>query len=301
MPKPSHSPHPHPHQVKRALVQFQHNTSTRPEHSPYPYTPIVYGRSQQLIVDKPPPLPLTPREKTWVQELVGTFLWYGRAIDGTMLAALSSFGAAAGQGDITTIKRNVTQFLNYAATHPDAKIVYTASEMNLWAHSDASYLCESKARSRAGAFASLSSKPKLPILAEATLYPANGPILMVCKIIDAVMSSAQEAETAAGFLTAKELVPVRQTLIEMGHPQGPTPLQFDNKCATGIMNDTVRQKRSKAMDMRHYWLRDRVRQNQFHVYWKPGTYNLGDYPTKHHPTKHHINVRPSYVANYVLQ
>ena len=124
---------------------------------------------------------------------------------------------------------------------------------------------------------------------------------MVCKIIDAVMSSAQEAETAAGFLTAKELVPVRQTLIEMGHPQGPTPLQFDNKCATGIMNDTVRQKRSKAMDMRHYWLRDRVRQNQFHVYWKPGTYNLGDYPTKHHPTKHHINVRPSYVANYVLQ
>ena len=113
------------------------------------------------------------------------------------------------------------------------------------------------------------------------------------------MSSAQEAETAAGYLTTKELVPIRQTLIEMGHPQGSTPLQFDNKCATGIMNDIVRQKRSRAIDMRHYWLRDRVRQNQFHVYWKNHRYNLGDYPTKHHPTKYHIEVRHKYTANYL--
>ena len=85
----------------------------------------------------------------------------------------------------------------------------------------------------------------------------------------------------------------------MGHPQGPTPIQFDNKCATGILTDTVVQRRSKAMDMRFYWLRDRVRQQQFHVHWKPGQSNLGDYPTKHHSTKHHIAVRPTYVLNNI--
>ena len=54
------------------------------------------------------------------------------------------------------------------------------------------------------------------------------------------------------------------------------------------------------MDMRFYWLRDRVRQKQFHVHWKKGLLNLGDYVTKHHPTKHHMHVRPTYVANKII-
>ncbi len=85
----------------------------------------------------------------------------------------------------------------------------------------------------------------------------------------------------------------------MGHPQGPTPLQFDNQCALGLLKDTKHATRSKAMDMRFYWLRDRIHQGQFHAYWKRGTENLADYPTKHHPTKHHIQVRPLYVNNAV--
>ena len=55
------------------------------------------------------------------------------------------------------------------------------------------------------------------------------------------MLSAQEVETGAEYITARELTPVRETLKEMGHPQGPTPLQFDNKYATGIINDDVRK------------------------------------------------------------
>jgi len=81
--------------------------------------------------------------------------------------------------------------------------------------------------------------------------------------------------------------------------QGPTPLQFDNKCAVGILTNTVVQRRSKAMGMRFYWLRDRARLLQFHIHWKRGKHNLADYPTKNHPTKHHIAVRPTYVLNHV--
>jgi hypothetical protein len=46
------------------------------------------------------------------------------------------------------------------------------------------------------------------------------------------------------------------------------------------------------MDMKYYWLQDRVRQKQFYVYWRPGKYNLGDYHTKHHPAQHHQDMRP---------
>jgi hypothetical protein len=184
----------------------------------------------------------------------------------------------------------INHFLNYAATHPQAKIRYTASQMHLWLHSDASYLNESKARSKNGGFFYLSNKPKLPIKPNDPPPPLIAPFLVNSRIIDAVMSSVQESETGSGFINAKDAIPTRTTLQEMGHPQGPTPIQFDNKCATRILTDTVVQRRAKAMDMRFYWLCDRVCQQQFHVHWKPGQCNLGDYPTKYHSTKHHIAV-----------
>ena len=97
------------------------------------------------------------------------------------------------------------------------------------------------------------------------------------------------------FVSGKEAVHIRTTLEEMWWPQGPTPVQTDNSCADGIANDTVRQKRSKAMDMRFYWIRDRAKQGQFRIHWKKGALNLADYFTKHHPTSHHVDVRPTYL------
>ena len=186
---------------------------------------------------------------------------------------------------------------------PMATIGLTASKMQLWSHSDASYLCESKAGSRAGGYHFLSDPPKLPICDIDPPPPHNAPILVISKIIDAVMSSAQEAETAAGFINGKELIPSIRVLEEMGHKQLPVPIQFDNKVATAIMNDDCKQKQSKSMYMRFYWLRCGQRRKQFHMYWKRGVntstneINLADYPTKQHPTKHHILLRPTYVLN----
>ena len=41
------------------------------------------------------------------------------------------------------------------------------------------------------------------------------------------------------------------------------------------------------MDMRFYWVRDRVQQGQFIIYWGPGKYNRGNLYTKHHPPTHY--------------
>jgi hypothetical protein len=45
------------------------------------------------------------------------------------------------------------------------------------------------------------------------------------------------------------------------------------------------------MDMRYHWLTDRVRQEQFDVYWRPGHKNIGDTHKKHHSAKHHKDIR----------
>ena len=109
------------------------------------------------------------------------------------------------------------------------------------------------------------------------------------------MASAAEAEVGVLYTNAQEALPMRQCLEELGHPQPATPLKTDNSTAQGIINNTIKQKRSKAMDMKFYWLRDRALQKQVYIYWEPGHRNLADLPTKHHAGSHHHRVRPIYV------
>ena len=118
---------------------------------------------------------------------------------------------------------------------------------------------------------------------------------MACHVLKEVVSSAAEAELGALFYNSKEACPFRITLEELGHLQSPTALITDNSTAAAIANDSVKQRRSKAVDMRYYWIRDRVRQGHFTVEWKKGTQNLADYFTKHHPKRHHAVIRSTYL------
>jgi hypothetical protein len=138
--------------------------------------------------------------------------------------------------------------------------------------------------------------PEQPPLPTDPDPPNNGASIHVpCHIMRKVLSSAAEAKLAGVFHNGKEACPLRACLTELGHPQPPTPIQTDNSTAAGIANNSVKQKRSKAMDMRFYWIRDRVRQGQFLVYWRKGSSNRADYFTKHHPTSHHKAIRSSYL------
>ena len=211
-----------------------------------------------------------------------------------MLVALGTLASAQSNGTQATMKAAV-KLLNYANTHPDSAIRYYASGMQLHIHSDASYLSEANARSRVGGVFFLSGNddpsPNAPT------PPRNGAVHVVSSIMHNVMASAAEAELGGLFVNGQEACPIRTTLEQLGWKQhGPTPIQTANAVADGIANDTVKQRRSKAMDMRFYWIRDRVRQGQFRVHWKAGSTNDADYFTKHHPTSHHITQRPIYVV-----
>ena len=120
----------------------------------------------------------------------------------------------------------------------------------------------------------------------------NGPILVNANILKLVMSSAAEAEIAACFCNCQDACPIRVTLEEMGYPQGTTTCITDNKCAEGYAQDTIKQKKSKAMDMRFHWIKCRSRQEQFKVIWKDNKNNMADYHTKHHSPAHHKEMRP---------
>lgn len=61
--------------------------------------------------------------------------------------------------------------------------------------------------------------------------------------------------------------------------------------------DNINQKRSKSWDMRYYWLRDKMAQELFDIYWRKGSDNHGDYWTKNFATIYHRNIRSQYVRD----
>jgi hypothetical protein len=233
-------------------------------------------------------VPLDKLGKKFIQEVTGVFLFLARAVDATMLTPLSALASEQATPTEKTMQ-DCLQFLDYAASQDEAIVTYRASDMKLAIHSDASYLSEPKARSRAGGHMFMAGSEEIPI--------NNGAVLNISQIIKAVMSSAAEAELGALFINAKTAVSIRQTLEEMGHPQPRTPIQTDNSTAHALLTNRILPKALKAMDMRFNWLRCRDAQGQFRFYWRPGTQNLADYWTKHHPASHHKSFRPQILTS----
>jgi len=144
--------------VMKQLTTYGHVAPLKPQHCLYSLNPVKYGKDNQA----PSPLDESPlldeAGKKQVQQIVGSFLYYARAVDPTKLMALSEISSQQSALTENTMKR-VNQFLDYTWTHPDAIIRYRASDMILNVHSDASYLSAPKAHSRAGGYFFLGSLP----------------------------------------------------------------------------------------------------------------------------------------------
>ena len=275
--------------LQKALRQFDNIVPTKRHDSPYPHIETKYGAKKQYA-EYDTSAPVGKDEQKHVQQVTGKFNWYARGVDGTLLTPISALSAQQAKPTQSTMKR-VKQFLDYAATQEPAVTTYRASDMVLAIHSDAGYLNEEGARSRAGGHHFLSENVDNP--------SNNGAIYNEASIIKSVMSSAAEAEIGALYINARKGVEIRNILKEMGHMQPPTPVQTDNSTADGIVNLRVQPKRTKAMDMRFHWLRDReVNQKQFRFYWRPGTLMRADYWTKHHSPAHHRHMRNEILTPY---
>ena len=231
--------------VSEVLTISKHNHSRKPQDQPYLRIKPTHDIKAQYAEDADVSPPLRKEDKKGVQEFMGKFLYYSRAVDVTMLAALGSI--AEQQANPTEqIMQKVKQFLDYAATHIDEIIAYHASDMVLAGHSDASYLSKTKSRIRACGHFFMSNNTYFLL--------SNVAVLTVAKIIKAVVSSASEAELGALSINCKEAIPTRQAMEEMGHKQPPTPMQIDNTTAHGVITNNIVSKRLKSMGMGLYWL-----------------------------------------------
>ena len=192
--------------------------------------PISYGAKAQLMSKANTSECLEEHHKHRIQEIVGSLLYYAQAVDNKLLVALSTIAARQSYATVST-EQAVHLLLDYVATYPADGIVYRASDMILCAHADTSFLNETNSCSRAGAHIFLLENDPFP-----RFY---GAILSIAQIIKFVMASAAESELAALFITAREMIPHRQTLIALGWPQPKSPIQTDNSTAAGVTNKTI--------------------------------------------------------------
>jgi hypothetical protein len=144
------------------------------------------------------------------------------------------------------------------ATHPDAKLQYCASDMVLNVHSNALYLSAPHAQSCTGGYFFFGSTPHY-----GSPIQINGAVHITCTILKLVVASMAEAELGAHFLNAQEAKVIPLLLEELCHPQPPTPIHIDNTTTVGIVNNTIKQQLSQAMEMRYFWLLDGEAQQLF--------------------------------------
>ncbi len=187
-----------PSYINKAPTKDQHPKPVTPQHDPYNAARIQYGtRVQRVKVDTTQPL--TPKEIKCIQDIVGTLLYYARAVDPTHLAALSAI-AAQQANNTQAVSDACHQLLNYIAIHPNAGIQDKGCDMVLLVHTDASYLSKTGGKSRAAGHFYLSNCNDKDF--------NNGTILKLLKIIKHVMLSASKAKLAAFYYGYKLATPL---------------------------------------------------------------------------------------------
>ncbi len=202
----------------------------------------------------------------------------------TVLMALSTILTEQTKATTKTMSR-CRQLLDYLAANSDAKVRYHASDMVLNIRSDASYLTEANARSRLCGHFFIRWVPK-----NGEPIKLNGAFHVSANIMRFVVALAAEAKLGALYHNCQTAIVFRNSLNDMGHPQPKTPVHCSNATAVGIANNTVKRQRSCSMEMRFFWISDKIAQEMYKVSWHPGQENLADYQSKNHPGGHHVTV-----------
>jgi hypothetical protein len=278
-----------PNYIKRKLQEYGHIIPTHLHSCPYHPEPRKFDTEAQAPLPPDATHPFNAASIKQVQQIVGSILYYAWAVDMTVLMGLSLIAVEQTKATEQTMGQCI-DLLNYLVSNQDAKVNFHASDMVMNIHSDASYLSETKARSRACGHFFMGWMPK-----NGEPIQLNGAFYVNTTILCFVVASAVEVELGALFHNCQDGIIFRQTLTNLGHPQPQTPVHCNNATAVGIAINMLKRQHSRSMEMRFFWVGNEVAQDIYDISWHPGQENLADYQSKHHIGAHHRQVCPWYL------
>ena len=81
----------------------------------------------------------------------------------------------------------------------------------------------------------------------------NGCLLVTVGLLK-LLASVDESELGGLFCNMQDGTILCLTFNEMGHPQTEaTPIYVDNTTAIGIVNNSIKKQRSRAINMHYFW------------------------------------------------
>jgi len=114
--------------ISTLLLKFDHPRPRKPQHAPHKHREIIYGTKEQLLPDNDTSPLLDAAGIKRIQGIVGSLLYYARAVDNKLLVALSTISSQQTAATQNTAAA-VHQLLDYVATYPNDGITYRASSM----------------------------------------------------------------------------------------------------------------------------------------------------------------------------
>ena len=109
----------------------------------------------------------------------------------------------------------------------------------------------------------------------------NGPVEWKSKLTQIVALSSMEAEYIGSCEFVRIGVWLRRCLNEIGRLQKePTPLGCDNKSAIIFANDAIIQNRSKHIDTRYHYIREKINDKTVSLFYQPTKEMPADMLTK---------------------
>jgi hypothetical protein len=118
------------------LIKHDHPMPLKPQLSPHKHREIQYGSKAQQDMNEDTSPPLNTYGIKRVQQIVGSLLYYARAVDKKLLVALNAIEMQQSAATEQT-EQAISEILDYVATYPNDGTIYCSSGMVLAAHSDA--------------------------------------------------------------------------------------------------------------------------------------------------------------------
>jgi hypothetical protein len=175
-----------PGNIKAALHNYHHPAPARSEHEPRTWNPPIYGAKTQYIEEAEESPALKPKYVNRLQKLVGTLLYYKRAVEPTVIMSVNVLASLQTKETAETADK-IIKLLNYCKTHLDVILRYHTSYMIFNIHSDTSYLSEMEDNIRSGGFFYMGRNT------DTANRLANGEIMITKVVLKHIMSSATEA------------------------------------------------------------------------------------------------------------
>lgn len=209
--------------------------------------------------------PLLPTDNQF-KELVGSLLYLTTCSrpDIAHAVSIASRTAQPTQAHWVALKR----VLRYLKGTRDLGIRFRWENPNeLIGYSDADYANEVETRKSTTGYC---------------IFFGGGPINWRCQRQPIITLSTTEAEYVAGCELVKEVLPIRQQLIELDQidEHKPTKIYIDNQSAVKIASSEGGQNRTKHIDIREKWLTEQVMKKKIEVEHISGDEQTADILTK---------------------